>query len=218
MKLKSGHIQELIDFDHQAKAGNGFRFVFGVDEAGRGPLAGPVVAGAVYLRGTDFSVRIGDSKVLSAAQRARAFEQIHARAYVGVGIMSESVIDEVNILRASHLAMAAAVMDLRERLPEEVRLLPYFDASVKLLVDGNCFTAAVPFRVQTVVRGDARSLSIACASIIAKVTRDRILYEYDAIYPQYGFCQHKGYPTAAHRAAIRAHGLSPIHRKSFNVL
>ncbi len=210
-----GSIQELIEFDQQAKAGNGFRFLFGVDEAGRGPLAGPVVAGAVLLKATDFSVRIGDSKKLSAAQRAKAFLQIHERAYVGVGIVSEAVIDEINILRASHLAMADAVRDLVKNLPDQVRSQEGFVAAVKLLIDGNLFTETVPYKVQTVVAGDAKSLSIACASIIAKVTRDRIIDAYDAEYPQYGFRQHKGYPTAAHRAAIREHGLSPIHRKTF---
>ena len=218
MKAISRGIQELNEFDQQAKAGNGFRFVFGVDEAGRGPLAGPVVAAAVLLKATDFSVRIGDSKALSHAQRVKAFHEIHDRAYVGVGIISETVIDQVNILRAAHLAMAGAVRDLVARLPDEVRNADGFASGVKLLIDGNIFTVPVPYRVETVVGGDAKSLSIACASIIAKVTRDRMFDMYDSIYPQYGFRQHKGYPTAAHREAIRRHGLSPIHRKSFRSL
>ncbi|MEI6437634.1 MAG: ribonuclease HII [Candidatus Omnitrophota bacterium] len=208
-------IQDLIDFDLQAKAGNGFRFLFGVDEAGRGPLAGPVVAGAVLLKATDFSVRVGDSKKLSAAQREKAFDQIHERAYVGVGIVSEQVIDEINILRAAHLAMLNAVKELVKSLPEDIRSQQGFEAAVKLLVDGNIFTEKVPYKVETVIGGDAKSLSIACASIIAKVTRDRLIDSYDSVYPQYGFRQHKGYPTAAHRAAIKQHGLSPIHRKTF---
>ena len=217
MKLAGG-IQELIDFDNKAKAGNSFRFVFGVDEAGRGPLAGPVVAGAVCLKDYDFTVIVGDSKKLSAAQREKAFCQIHERAYVGVGIMSEVVIDEVNILRATHLAMAAAVKDLVAHLPDDIKSADDFVSMVKLLIDGNIFTASVPYKVETVVGGDAKSVSIACASIIAKVTRDRIIDAYDSLYPQYGFRRHKGYPTAAHRAAIRQHGLSPVHRKTFRSL
>ncbi|MBF0593481.1 MAG: ribonuclease HII [Candidatus Omnitrophica bacterium] len=208
-------VQELIEFDHQAKAGNGFRFVFGVDEAGRGPLAGPVVAAAVYLKATDFTVPVNDSKTLTAARREKAFHQIHERAYVGVGIMSETVIDSVNILRASHLAMAAAVKDLLAHIPQEIKEADGFTSAVNVLIDGNSFTAEIPFNVETVIGGDGKSLSIACASIIAKVTRDRYIDMYDSIYPQYGFAKHKGYPTAAHRAMIARYGLCPIHRKTF---
>ena len=218
MTVKRCGIDELIDFDQKAKAKNGFRFLFGIDEAGRGPLAGPVVAGAVFLKTTDFNVAVGDSKKLSHARRVKAFHQIHEKAYVGVGVISETVIDELNILRASHLAMAAAVKDLLAHLPEAIRSADDFVAAVQLLIDGNMFTVPVAYSVQTVIGGDARSLSIACASIIAKVTRDRIIDMYDTIYPQYGFRQHKGYPTAAHRAAILKYGLCPIHRKTFRSL
>lgn len=207
-------IEQLSAFDHKAKA-NGFRFIFGVDEAGRGPLAGPVVAAAVWLRDTSFTVPVGDSKKLSERQRLNAFHEIHERASVGVGIMSETVIDRVNILKASHLAMAAAVKSLVAHLPLQMREDPRLASAAGLLVDGNMFTVAVPFKVGLVVGGDGKSLSIACASIIAKVTRDRLIDQYDRIYPQYGFARHKGYPTAAHRAAIDRHGLSPIHRKTF---
>ncbi|MBF0387668.1 MAG: ribonuclease HII [Candidatus Omnitrophica bacterium] len=213
--IKPGSIQALIAFDQQAKAEKGFRFLFGVDEAGRGPLAGPVVAAAVCLKDQAFSVVVGDSKKLSAARREQAFHQIHERAYVGVGLMSETVIDAVNILRASHLAMAAAVRDLVSHLPAALKEAAGFGSTVKVLVDGNSFTAAVPYKVETVIGGDGKSLAVACASIIAKVTRDRIVDIYDIIYPQYGFRKHKGYPTAEHCAAIARHGLSPIHRKTF---
>ena len=207
-------VEQLAAFDDKAKAG-GFRFIFGVDEAGRGPLAGPVVAAAVWVRDPAFTVPVGDSKKLSERQREKAFHEIHDRACVGVGIMSEAVIDQVNILKAAHLAMAAAVGDLVTHLPQDIKGLPDFATAAGLLIDGNMFTAKVPFRVGLVVEGDGKSLSIACASIIAKVTRDRIIEQYDRIYPQYGFAKHKGYPTAAHRAAIACHGLSPIHRRSF---
>jgi ribonuclease HII len=198
---------QLISFD-KAKA-NGFRFLFGVDEAGRGPLAGPVVAAAVCIRDMDFLNRIGDSKKLSLPQREKAFREIRSHAVTGVGIMSETVIDQVNILGATHLAMAAAVKDLVQGM---IRPLP---GEVKVLIDGNSFEGDIPWTVETVVKGDALSLAIGAASIIAKVTRDRIMLEYDRLYPQYGFAIHKGYPTAAHRAAIKVHGLSPIHRKTF---
>ncbi|MFH0754863.1 MAG: ribonuclease HII [Candidatus Omnitrophota bacterium] len=201
--------QGLWEFD-KTKA-DGFRFVFGVDEAGRGPLAGPVVAAAVCLRATDFSTRAGDSKVLSEHQREKAFVQIHERALVGIGIIDQTVIDQINILRASHLAMAMAIKDLAGRMDSSA-------VTVKVLVDGNSFHGDIPYKIECIVKGDAKSLSIACASIVAKVTRDRIMADYDKIYPQYGFLKHKGYPTQGHREAIKKFGLSPIHRKTFRVL
>ena len=196
----------MIEFD-KAKA-NGFRFLFGVDEAGRGPLAGPVVAAAVWVKDPDFTCRINDSKALSDAQRENAFLEIYERAVVGVGIMSETVIDEVNILCATHLAMTAAIKDLAGRLAPE-------GMNAKVLIDGNSFKGDVACHIECVVKGDAKSFAIACASIVAKVTRDRIMGQYDQVYPQYGFKAHKGYPTQAHRDAIRTHGLSLIHRKTF---
>jgi ribonuclease HII len=199
----------LLKFD-KTKA-NGFRFVFGVDEAGRGPLAGPVVAAAVHVHDPDFSSRVGDSKALSEAQREKAFGEIQERALVGVGIISESVIDEVNILRATHLAMTAAVKDLTSQVQMAA-------ADVKVLIDGNSYQGAIPYKVECVIKGDAKSLAIACASIVAKVTRDRMMQEYDRLYPEYGFLQHKGYGTEMHREAIRKFGFSPIHRKTFRVV
>ena len=216
MACKNTSIQHLLQIENKAKAA-GFRFIFGVDEAGRGPLAGPVVAAAVLLKDTNFSCRIDDSKVLSLKQRERAFLEIQDRALFGVGVINETVIDEMNILRAAHFAMAVAVKDLVAHLPPDVREDVGFERSVKVLVDGNMFTGKLPFSIETIVKGDSLSLSIACASIIAKVTRDRILDQYDQVFPQYGFKRHKGYPTEAHREAIRTHGLSPIHRKSFRV-
>ncbi len=207
----------MIEFDLKAKA-NGFRFLFGVDEAGRGPLAGPVVSAAVCLRDTSFLNRIGDSKVLSPKQRHNAFDEIFERAWVGIGFMSEAVIDDVNILRAAHLSMTAAVRDLVARLPTEMKEQPEFCRSVKVMVDGNSYHGTLPFHIEPVIRGDARSLSVACASIVAKVYRDRLMEKFDRIYPGYGFKAHKGYPTASHRAAIRKLGRSPIHRKSFRVI
>jgi ribonuclease HII len=206
----------MLEIERKTKAA-GFRFIFGVDEAGRGPLAGPVVAAAVLLRNTQFTCPIRDSKLLSSKQRERAFLEIQDRAWFGVGVVNEDVIDEMNILRAAHFAMGLAVQDLVSHLPGRTREAKHFAHSVKVLIDGNLFTRDLPYSLQTIVHGDRLSLSIASASIVAKVTRDRIMGHYDRIYPQYGFRDHKGYGTAAHRKAIRRHGLSPIHRRSFRV-
>ena len=124
-------------------------------------------------------------------------------------------IDIVNILNASHLAMEMAVKELIRCMPQETICDKNFDREVVLLIDGNIFRTQLLYQYKTIVEGDAKSLSIACASIIAKVYRDRILDVYDKIFPQYGFAQHKGYPTQAHRLAIEKHGSSIIHRKTF---
>jgi len=175
--------------------------VCGLDEAGRGPLAGPVVASAVILNVKSFEVRIDDSKRLSERQREKAFDVILQSAVVGIGTVGPEAIDQMNILQASRLAMERALLGL------EVK--PDF-----LLIDGNVPLQTLHQR-EYIPQGDQRSLSIACASIIAKVTRDRIMYEYDKEYPEYGFAQHKGYPTRQHLQALRIFGPSPIHRKSF---
>lgn len=206
----------ILQYEDKAKA-DGFRFVFGVDEAGRGPLAGPVVAGAVLLRSTDFSCRITDSKKLSPLQRERAFAEIQDKAFVGIGIAGEELIDEINILKASHRAMTLAVSDLVGRLPESAKACGGFSSSVRVLVDGNSFSGDLPYDIQSIIKGDEKSLSVACASIMAKVTRDRIMDELDSLYPGYGFRVHKGYPTRAHYEALRAYGPSAVHRKTFRL-
>lgn len=200
----------MLYYEQKAKA-NGLRFFIGVDEAGRGPLAGPVVASAVMLRNYDFESRVTDSKKMTHRQREKAFHEIFHRAIVGIGVMNEKVIDDVNILNATHLAMDQAVDRLVLQLPE------FSEKHTEIAVDGNMFKTQLPYRYRTVVKGDSVSLSIACASIIAKVYRDRILGTYDALFPQYGFKKHKGYPTKAHRDAIKEHGFSLIHRRSFTV-
>jgi ribonuclease HII len=175
-----------------------------VDEAGRGPLAGPVVAGAVILRSLKFNSRIDDSKKLSAAMRERAYREITEKAIVGVGIVDEKTIDRINIYQATLRAMELAVAGLSVR-PDCV------------IVDGNMrFRARCP--VRTIIGGDALSMSIAAASIVAKVTRDAIMLGYHKSYPQYGFASHKGYATRAHKEAIRSFGRSPIHRMTFSSL
>jgi ribonuclease HII len=131
--------------------------------------------------------------------------------------MNESVIDTANILQATFYSMANAVRQLMGSLPQDVVSGESFNRQVLLLIDGPHFKSDLPFSSQPIIDGDAKSLSIACASIIAKVYRDRILKAYDRIYPEYGFKKHKGYPTHAHRSAIATNGLSPIHRRSFHV-
>lgn len=194
----------------------GFRFILGIDEAGRGPLAGPVVAAAVHLNSFDFpsSCKINDSKRLTPKAREQAFHQIYEQGYVGIGIVSEVVIDEINILNATFMAMDIAVRQLLRSIPAEAGL----DGSagqVMLLVDGNHFRTDLPYPYKTIIDGDALCTSIACASIIAKVYRDRVMGHYDQVFPQYGFNDHKGYSTERHRKALKMHGPSRIHRKSF---
>lgn len=179
----------------------GYKFIAGVDEAGRGPLAGPVVAGAVILKGFSFRERIDDSKKLSANMRERAYREILRKAVVGIGIVDEKVIDEINIYQATIRAMTEALNNLAVS-PDYVIV----DGRVKL-------TTGCPLKC--IVRGDSLSLSIAAASIVAKVTRDRIMMEYDKVFPQYGFARHKGYPTKVHKKALLSCGVSPIHRKTF---
>ncbi|HEY5523356.1 MAG TPA: ribonuclease HII [Desulfuromonadaceae bacterium] len=181
---------------------NGFTYVAGIDEAGRGPLAGPVMAAAVILP-VGLSINgVDDSKKLTPDKREKLFEIIMAQALsVGVGIMSPAEIDRINILQATRRAMLAAVQQLSPQ--------PDY-----LLIDGiSSIDSAVPQK--TIKKGDSLSLSIAAASIIAKVTRDRLMIEMDLKYPGYGFAGHKGYGSAAHMDAIRRLGPSPIHRLTF---
>jgi len=189
-------------FVHEQKAAeSGYKTVAGIDEAGRGPLAGPVVAAAVVVRRADFEERIDDSKKLSAGMREKAFIDIFKRCDVGIGSADVEEIDRVNILNATILAMTRAANEL-ENKPDY------------LLIDGKI---DVPFsaRRTCLIRGESLSVSIACASIIAKVFRDRIMLEMDEKYPEYGFRKHKGYGTREHMDAIRKYGLCGIHRNSF---
>lgn len=180
----------------------GYRVIAGLDEAGRGPLAGPVVAAAVILPEGLAIQGVDDSKKLSAGLRESLYDRIMAEAVsVGVGMIDNLGIDQINILQATLLAMEAAVAELR--------ISPDY-----LLIDGISRTAlSIPQR--TVKKGDSLSISIAAASIIAKVTRDRLMLEYDGQYPGYGFAGHKGYGSAAHLAAIASLGPCPIHRLTF---
>jgi len=212
--LLSAHPADMLYYETQAYH-KGLRFILGVDEAGRGPLAGPVVAAAVCLRQFDFQCTIDDSKKMKPKAREAAFHEIFEKAYVGIGIISEIAIDSINILNASHRAMDMAVKQLIHSMPQAITGDHAFARQVILLVDGNIFRSQLTFQHRTIIGGDGKSLSIACASIIAKVYRDHILKAYDKIFPQYGFAQHKGYPTQSHRLAIKKHGACLIHRRSF---
>jgi ribonuclease HII len=181
---------------------NGKKIIAGLDEAGRGPLAGPVVAAAAILPEGFKNFGIADSKLLSAPARERIFELIiNSDIIYSIGIINHLWIDKVNIYRASQLAMMKAV----ERLPFRPDLL---------LIDGmNIKDLAI--EQEKVIKGDRKVLSIAAASILAKVTRDRIMERFDRIYEGYGLARHKGYPTAAHVAALKEKGITAIHRKTF---
>ena len=184
----------------------GFKRIAGTDEVGRGPLAGPVVAGCVILPDSCEYTRFKDSKVLTAAKREALYEYLHeCGAQIGVSIVSPGEIDQVNILQASLLAMARAVAHLAEK----EKNWPDF-----LLVDGK-FTAPLELPQKALVKGESKSASIAAASIIAKVVRDQLMVEYHKEFPKYNFAQHKGYPTKEHRRAIERYGPCSIHRKTF---
>ncbi len=173
----------------------------GVDEAGRGPWAGPVVAAAVRLRGSEPPVPVDDSKKLTAKRRQYAFDAITAECDWGVGIISALRIDRSNILQATFQAMADALEGLSQR-PDLV------------LIDGNQLPK-IPYKAQAVIGGDGICPSISCASIVAKVLRDDIMCFYDALFPHYGFAKHKGYGTAQHIAALKDYRPSLLHRKSY---
>jgi len=192
----------------------GFQQVVGLDEAGRGALAGPVVAAAVLIKKPILGLKpelkgINDSKKLSKKKREKFYQKInnHKQIKWGVGVVSEKIIDEINILEATKLAMKRALKNLR--IKNKGLKIDY------LLLDGN-FTLNSIMRQKAVVHGDQKVISISAASVIAKVTRDKIMEKMHEKYPQYGFHKHKGYPTKLHRDILKKIGASPIHRKSFN--
>lgn len=179
-----------------------YTYICGIDEAGRGPLAGPVVAGAVILPKDARILYVNDSKQLSAAKREALYDEIMDKAVAAaVGIVDCTVIDRINILQATYEAMRQAVLKL----------------SVKpdVLLNDAVVIPGIEIPQEKIIKGDAKSISIATASILAKVTRDRMMEAYDEIYPEYGFAKHKGYGTAQHVAAIKKYGPSPIHRVTF---
>ena len=181
----------------------GMKYVCGIDEAGRGPLAGPVVVASVILPENSMIEGINDSKKVSESRREKLYDIILSEAIsYGIGIIYQEEIDEINILQATKKGLHEAVSNM-EIKPNVI------------LVDAltGIDTLGIPYK--SIIKGDAKSYSIGAASIIAKVTRDRIMREWDKVYPEYGFAGHKGYGTAKHIEAIKKYGLTPIHRKSF---
>ena len=176
--------------------------ICGIDEAGRGPLAGPVVAGAVILPKDEKILYVNDSKKLSEKKREMLYDEIMSRALaVGVGVVGPERIDEINILQATYEAMRMAVAQLT--VPPDI------------LLNDAVTIPDLPIRQVPIVKGDAKSVSIAAASIIAKVTRDRLMREYDQIFPEYDFASNKGYGTRSHIEALKALGPAPVHRRTF---
>ncbi len=196
---EGGGLKQVPNFHFELVSGH--TLVCGIDEAGRGPWAGPVSAAAVILDPHNIPDGLNDSKKLNEAKREALYPQIIASSDVGIGLVSAQEIDQFNILQATYLAMQRAIANLKSK-------------PTLALVDGN--RAPKLFcQTQTIIGGDAKSLSIAAASIIAKVTRDRIMCELDQTFPAYGFARHKGYGTAAHAAALAQYGPCTEHRQSF---
>lgn len=179
------------------------QYICGIDEAGRGPLAGPVVVASVIMPKDSIIEGVNDSKKVSEKKREELYEKIIEEAITyGVGIIDEKVIDEINILEATKKGLTTSLQELKVK-PNLILV----DALNKI------DTLGIPY--QSIIKGDAICYSISCASIIAKVTRDRIMRQWDEIYPMYGFEKHKGYGTASHIQAIKEHGICQIHRRSF---
>ena len=211
--MKEKELERLLNLKKEEKAlyEKGIVSICGIDEAGRGPLAGPVVVACSLMPKDSMIEGVNDSKKIAEKKRERIYEEIikEAIAY-GVGIINQEEIDRINILNATKKGLTIAIKELEEKLEKQNLKRPEV-----ILVDAltGIDTLGIPYK--SIIHGDAISYSIACASIIAKVTRDRIMKKMDEIYPQYGFAKHKGYGTAAHMQAIRENGLCPIHRRSF---
>ncbi len=205
LKRKDKYEKELERLKEMHRYENEYRnykYICGIDEVGRGPFAGPVVAGAVILPSDCNILYINDSKKLLAAKREELYDEIMERAIaVGLGVVSPQVIDEINILQATYEAMRIAIKNL----------------SVKpdILLNDAVKIPKVDIPQVSIIKGDAKSVSIAAASIVAKVTRDRMMVEYDKIYPEYNFADNKGYGSEKHREALKKFGPTPIHRNTF---
>jgi ribonuclease HII len=198
-------LSELQIFEREMQK-SGYKTIAGVDEAGRGPLAGPVVAAACIIAENTLVAGVNDSKQLTSQQRCQLFEILtnHPEIQYGVGVVSSTEIDRINILEATKVAMQQAIDNLKQK-PEYI------------LIDGLALPSH-PIPNMKIIQGDCRSYLIAAASIIAKETRDRLMKGFHELWPLYGFNQHKGYGTEAHREAIEKHGPCPIHRMSFEPL
>ena len=206
LEAERARIEAMKEFEYKYSE---YKFICGIDEVGRGPFAGPVVAGAVILPKDEEILYLNDSKKLSEKKREELFDVIMEKAVaVGLGYEDNEVIDSINIKRATHSAMRKAIADLKNPKTGE-KFVPDI-----LLVDAE-HIPDTDIKQVAIIKGDAKSVSIAAASILAKVTRDRLMVEYDKTYPGYDFASNKGYGTAAHMDAIRKLGMTPIHRKTF---
>lgn len=195
-------LKRLKEYENQLRS-KGFEFICGIDEAGRGPLAGPVVVASVIMPADSIIEGVNDSKKVSEKKREKLYDLILEEAIsYGVGIIGQDEIDDINILNATKKGLTMSLKEL-DKKPDLIIVdaLTHID------------TLGIPY--ESIIKGDAKCYSIAAASIIAKVTRDRIMREWDKVYPQYGFATHKGYGTAAHIKAIKEYGPCPLHRKTF---
>jgi len=200
LRLEKERIEKLKEYEN--KYGVAYEYIAGIDEVGRGPLAGPVVTACVILPKDCDILYINDSKKLSASKREELYEEIMEKAVsVSFGVASEKRIDEINILQATYEAMRQSI--------KEAKVEP------SLLLNDAVTIPDVDIKQVAIIKGDAKSISIGAASIVAKVTRDRMMVEYDKIYPEYGFAANKGYGTAEHIEALKKFGPCPIHRRSF---
>ena len=199
LEAEIARLKIMQEFEEKYKA---FTYIAGVDEVGRGPLAGPVVASCVILDRNIQILYINDSKKLSEKKRESLYDEICEKSVAyGIGIVSPGRIAEINILNATYEAMKAAISSL--------------DIKPDILLNDAVHIPDLDIKQVSIIKGDAKSISIAAASIVAKVSRDRLMVEYDTIYPEYKFAKNKGYGTKEHISAIKEHGLCPIHRRSF---
>lgn len=205
-KIERERLKELSFYENKFS-----EFVIGgIDEAGRGPLAGPVVAACVVLNRDNEILYVNDSKKISEKKRYLLYDEIIEKSFAyGIGIVDEKVIDEINILEATHIAMKEAYENADKMLQEKC------NRKIDMLFVDALKIKNIGLKQVNIVHGDALSISIAAASIIAKVTRDKMMVEYDKLYPEYGFAKHKGYGTKSHMDILKEIGPSPIHRKSF---
>lgn len=213
--MKEKELQRLKEIQKIEKElyAKGVKSICGIDEAGRGPLAGPVVVASVIMPQDSMIEGVNDSKKVSEKKREVLYEKIieEAVAY-GVGIIDQNEIDKVNILNATKEGLTTSIQELERDLKEKNR---GFDKPEIILVDALTKIDTDGISYRSIIKGDAKSYAIAAASIIAKVTRDRIMRQWDEVYPEYGFEKHKGYGTAVHIQAIKEHGICPLHRKTF---
>lgn len=199
LETEKARVEQMCEYEKEYGV---YSYICGIDEAGRGPLAGPVVAGAVILPKDCRILYINDSKKLSEKRRNELFDIIKEEAVTyGIGIIDAARIDEINILQATYEAMRSAINNL--------------NPSPDILLNDAVTIPKVDIKQVPIIKGDAKSISIAAASVLAKVTRDRIMEEYDKKYPEYGFAKHKGYGTKQHIQALEQFGASPIHRRTF---